>query len=136
MKIGSAIEEWIPPRLSSGEPTPQHARSGKNQQEHNPGRGLRVVKGNAVECNLKQTELQVRALCIEYPGDIRTITNTGQPVQVMRKEPDVAYISSHVVAGHYGINKVYVQTPGIVLNKYKEIGGYGRQTLSTFKVYA
>jgi hypothetical protein len=146
MKISTAIEEGIPGGLRVVSDGIRQKKSDRDLHGNNLDRAPRIVQRRAVGLDLKHTECKVMAF------DIRSATCTS-PVEENDYRPAVAadqkgsfyasscyisscYISSCQVAGQYEIDKVSLQIPRVVTDKYREAKEYKRPAVSTLQIYA
>lgn len=138
MKISTAIEERVPGGLRVVSGGIRQKKSDSGLHDNNINRTSRIVQKRASGLDLKYTECTVTALDIRSAACIDSAEeNEYCPAAAADQEyAGPRYISSRQVAGQYEIEKVSLQIPGIVTDKYREAEGYKRPSVSAFQIYA
>jgi len=127
MKISTAIEEGIPGGLRVVSDGIRQKKSDRDLHGDNLDRTPRIVQRRAVGLDLKHTECKVMAF------DYRPATTADQEGSFYVSS---CHVSSCQVAGQYEIDKVSLQIPRIITDKYREAEGYKRPAASTLQIYA
>jgi len=141
MKISTAIEEGIPGGLCVVSDGIRQKKSDRDLHGNNLDRTPRIVQRRAVGLDLKHTECKVMAFDIRNSTCISPVEeNDYRPAAAADQEGSFyassCYASSCQVAGQYEIDKVSLQIPRIITDKYREAKGYKRPAVSTLQIYA
>ncbi|OPY72817.1 MAG: hypothetical protein A4E64_02805 [Syntrophorhabdus sp. PtaU1.Bin058] len=129
MKISTAIEEGVPGALRVVSDGIRQKKSDRDLYDNNIDRTPRIVQRGASGLDLKHTECKVVAF------DCRPVAAADQEY-TSSSYTSSRYVSSRQVAGQYEIDKVSLQIPRIVTDKYREAEEYKRPAVSTLQIYA
>jgi len=136
MKISTAIEERVPGGLCVINDNIRQNKGGEDLHDHNSGKVPRTLQSKAVGLNLKHTECKVMAFNIRGSTGLSATEDSDDCPAVMAHQGEPFYISSRRVAGQYKIDKVSLQIPRIIIDKYRKAEGCQRPAVSTLQIYA